>query len=539
MEHAQAVARAPTPGRKRFSRTAIGALCAAGFATAAGAADLNPGGDWQVRWDNTLKYSAGYRLDAPMAALISGAAKVNNDDGDRNFNQGLISNRADLLSEFDIQKDGVGLRLSAAAWYDTVYNSGTANASPATSNNVGSGAGQFASDTRRIAGRNIEMLDWFVFGKNQIGDATLSYRLGQHSLIWGTTLFFGMNGIAKGMAPIDLYKLSIPGAQAKETTIPVPQLSSSLQLRDDTSIEAYVQFKYRPTRLHPAGSYLSSTDMLGDGAESIFAGPLKLAYAGMVKGSLPNNFGLALNTRSELLDADLGLYAIRYNDTSTQVVTQAASRRYFLVVPNNVRAVGASISRLVGTANVGLEASMRFGQPLVARSGTVVLPAGAVASTWLADNVPYPTGRTMHLNLSSTMITGASPLWDGASLVGELSANHLNSVERNDIKVDTTLNKTSYGGRIVFTPTWYQVASGLDLSLPLNFARAFKGRSVIDTAFPFSGSPDHGGELIVGVTGVYLNKWSANLSFINYMGKAASQPLLDRDYLRFSLQASF
>jgi hypothetical protein len=331
------------------------------------------------------------------------------------------------------------------------------------------------------------MLDWFLFGRNQIGDATLSYRLGQHSLIWGTTLFFGMNGIAKGMAPIDLYKLSIPGTQAKETTIPVPQLSSTLQLTNDTSVEAYVQFKYRPTRLHPAGSYLSSTDMLGDGAESIFAGPLKLKYAGMVKGDLPNNFGFALNTRSDTLDADVGLYAIRYNDTSTQVVTQAASQRYFLAVPNNMRAIGASVSRLIGSANVGLEASMRFDQPLIAKQGTVVIPAGQSAA-WLVDNTPYPTGRTTHLNLSSTMIGGASSLWDGTSLVSELSANHLNSAQQNAAKVDTTLNKTSWGGRVIFTPTWYQVASGLDLSLPLNVGWSFKGRSVIDTAFPFSGS---------------------------------------------------
>lgn len=524
---------------KRGALAAAAALAGAlALAGPAGATDLNPGGQWQIRWDNTLKYSAGYRLSAPMSELTTGAAKVNNDDGDRNFHKGLISNRADLLSEFDVQKDGFGLRLSAAAWYDGVYNRATANGSAATSNNVNSPFNQFAADTRRIGGNNAEMLDWFVFGKNSLGDATLSYRLGQHSLIWGTTLFFGMNGIAKGMAPIDLYKLSIPGAQAKETTIPVPQLSTTLQLTNDSSVEAYVQMKYRPTRLHPAGSYLSSTDFLGDGAESIFAGPLKLKYAGMVKGDLPTNFGLAFNTRSELLDADLGLYAIRYNDTSTQVVTQASTGRYYLAVPNNVRAFGASVSRLVGIANLGLEASVRAGQPLVARSGTVSIPAGST-SAWLLDNVPYPTGRTSHLNLSSTMITGATGIWSGASLVGELSANHLNSVERNAAKVDTTLNKTSYGGRVVFTPTWYQVASGLDLSLPLNVGWAFKGRSVVDTAFPFSGSPDHGGEFIAGLTGVYLNKWTANLSVINYRGKASSQALLDRDYARFSVQASF
>ena len=28
----------------------------------AAAMDLNPGGEWQVRWDNTIKYSSGYRL---------------------------------------------------------------------------------------------------------------------------------------------------------------------------------------------------------------------------------------------------------------------------------------------------------------------------------------------------------------------------------------------------------------------------------------------------------------------------------------------
>lgn len=530
-------ATAPQPKRKALARiaTLAGTLALGG---AGHAADLNPGGAWQIRWDNTIKYSAGYRLNAPDSALVAGAAKVNNDDGDRNFDKGLVSNRADLLTEFDMQKDGFGLRLSAAAWYDGVYNTANDHASPATSNNVRVPYDAFTGDTRRIAGRNAEMLDWFVFGTSALGDATLSYRLGQHSLVWGTSLFFGMNGLAKGMAPIDLYKLSIPGTQAKETTIPVPQLSGTLQLTDDTSVEAYYQFKYRPTRLHPAGSYLSATDFLGAGAESLYAGPLKLAFAGMVKGELPNNFGVALNTRSSTLDADLGFYALRYNDASTQVVTQATTRSYYLAVPNNVRAVGASVSRLVGTANVGLEASMRFGQPLVARSGSVVLPAG-VTSAWLADNVPFPTGRTTHLNLSGTMVAGASALWNGASLVGELSANHLNSVERNDARVDTTLNKTSFGTRVIFTPTWYQVAPGLDLSVPLNVGWSFKGRSVIDTAFPFSGSPDHGGELVVGVTGVYLNRWNANLSFINYKGKAASQPLLDRDYLRFSLQASF
>lgn len=140
-----------TSAAPRHALTVLAAMLVA-IGAPVGAADLNPGGEWQIRWDNTIKYSAGYRTDSPSAALISGAAKVNNDDGDRNFSKGLISNRADLLSEFDVQKDGFGLRLSAAAWYDTVYNSGTSNTSKATSNNVSAPYNAFSPTRGASAG---------------------------------------------------------------------------------------------------------------------------------------------------------------------------------------------------------------------------------------------------------------------------------------------------------------------------------------------------------------------------------------------------
>lgn len=558
--------RKPACNGNRHARRATALLIAAGVTLFAGpvlALDLNPDGDWQTRWDNTVRYSAGYRLKAPSDALINPVSeKANSDDGDRSFDRGLVSNRVDLLSEFDIQKDGYGLRLSGAAWYDDVYNRRNDHDSAISANRASVDYNEFTSGTRDVAGRRAEMLDWFVFGHNDIGDAQLSYRLGQHSLIWGTSMFFGMNGIAKGMAPIDVYKLSIPGTQAKETTIPVPQLSSTLQLTNDTSIEAYVQFKYRATRLHPSGSYLSSTDMLGDGAERMYIGkptanrcgnpavPIGqrfnncyLNYAGTDEGEQHNNFGFALNTRSEWLDADLGFYAINYRDTSTIIQTNtsgAAAGTYKLIVPTEpVRAYGMSVARLIGGANIGLEVSVRENQPLAAKEGSVT---GA--------DPDYVTGSTEHVNLSWTLIGGKSVLWDGYSLVGEYAANHVRSVDdvRTSVagryavgteKVNDEKNTRSSGMRVIFTPTWYQVASGLDVSLPVNVGWAFQGNSMIDTSFPFGGSPDRAGELILGVNTVYLNKWIATLSWINYLGPADSQPLADRDYLRFSMQTSF
>ena len=68
---------------------------------------------------------------------------------------------------------------------------------------------------------------------------------------------------------------------------------------------------------------------------------------------------------------------------------------------------------------------------------------------------------------------------------------------------------------------------------------SFKGNSMIDTAFPFAGSPNKGGDLVLGISGVYLSKWTANLSYVRYLGKIDTQAMLDRDYIRFSLQTSF
>jgi hypothetical protein len=545
-----------TSGQLR--RAKLGVLIVAAFASQfALAGDLNPGGAWAVRWDNTVRYSAAQRIDDPQPSLLT----PNTDDGDRSLQKGLVSNRFDLLSEFDVQKDGFGLRVSGAAWYDTVYNRSNDHDSPLTANKATVAYNEFTPGTRTTAGRKAELLDLFVFGQNEIGGKTLSYRIGQHSLIWGTSLFFGMNGIAKGMSPTDVYKLSIPGTQAKETTIPVPRVSATLQLTDDTSVEAYVQTKYRETRLHPAGSYLSSTDMLGDGAERFFIGDPALngrqcgstavspaqRFANCYLNNLglsdaPNtkDVGFALNTRSELLKADLGFYALHYRDSSQYIETNTTAGTYRLMVPKKlVTALGASISRLVGDANVGLEMSVRDKQQLSAKEG-VISPADS----------SYVTGRTAHMNLSMTQVMGPAAFWGGSSLVGELAANHVMSIDDihttvpgrlpvGTAKVNLDRNKTSYGMRVIWTPTFYQVMSGLDLSVPVNVGWAFKGKSMIDNAFPFGGSPDKGGEVILGLSGVYLTKWIGTVSAIRYVGKPDTQGVLDRDYLRFSLQTSF
>ena len=46
------------------------------------------------------------------------------DDGDRNFsNSSLVTNRLDVLSEFDlVWRKKYGFRVSGAVWFDAAYN---------------------------------------------------------------------------------------------------------------------------------------------------------------------------------------------------------------------------------------------------------------------------------------------------------------------------------------------------------------------------------------------------------------------------------
>ena len=60
--------------------------------------DVHP--DLEMRWDNTFRYNLGGRAQSQNPAILGAP---NNDDGDRNFSNGsLVTNRLDILSEFDV-----------------------------------------------------------------------------------------------------------------------------------------------------------------------------------------------------------------------------------------------------------------------------------------------------------------------------------------------------------------------------------------------------------------------------------------------------
>ncbi|MES2258044.1 MAG: DUF1302 domain-containing protein [Pseudomonadota bacterium] len=539
------------------------AVAAAMLASQAMAAEIDTGiPDLKVIWDNTVKYSNMTRLHAPSPGLsrtmtgpagIIGANNLNQDDGDNNFGKGIVSNRVDLFSELDISSGNFGARASAAAWYDSAYNRATDNAT-ASSNHVP--ASQFPDQTRALMGRKAELLDAFVSGRFVLGEAPVSVRLGRHTLLWGESLFFGGNAIAGGQAPLDLVKaISVPNSQTKEILRPTGKLSAQVQLSSEIAVSAYVNYDWEKTRLVPVGAYLSASDGLGPGAERISAGPIGvLTREHDLDARNGGQGGVQLRWRAEAIDTDFGFYAIRYNATGPSNLLQTLSGRppalkavsYRWVYAEGIRALGASFAKSLGDWSLAGETSVRSNAPL-SSSGQAVIPAIGVGVNYdNRDNPGYAVGKTAHAQFSWLASLSPNMIATESSFLGEIAWNRRLSVTLNAQMLNPNADRDATAMRMVFAPTYRQVSNGLDLSPSIGAGYAWGKSSALGPSF----GVNKGGDVNLGLSAVYLGKWTAAVNFVHYVGKEGppldnnanaqfTQALRDRDFLTASIRTTF
>lgn len=549
----------------RHVRTAIGILLgvgAMGSVYAVGIETDNP--DIKMSWDNTFKYSAGWRVrdvDASVADNSIGP-QANTNDGDLNFkNGGMISNRLDWLSEFDLRyKNTYGLRISGAAWYDDVYSHGNDNAGAlggALVNSTSASYNQFTDATRNLHGRKAEFRDAFVYGNFAPGDMNVNVKGGQFTQLYGETLFFGYNGIAAAQTPLDLVRaLSVPNSQFKEIAMPVKQLSTQIQISPQLSVGAYYQLEWKKNSLPAAGSYFSFADFADAGGESLILGPGAAVRRGEdMKASDSGQGGAQVKFKSG--DTEFGFYAAQFHDKMPQFYVRPGVNAgggfigdYVLVYGEKIKTYGASFSTLVGETNVAGELSVRNNMPMVGRGITAVLPGNTTANG--GDNPAYPVGDSLHLNMSAISVLGASPLWHGASFIGELAYNQRLTITKNADQLDPLATESASAIQLVFQPEYFQVMPGLDLQVPIGLAYGISGRSSVAGAASLMAS-EGGGNLSIGIKGDYKKTWQTSLNFTHYFGPSGAVikygtavPELsyqnfhgDRDFISLSIQRTF
>lgn len=293
--------------------------------------------------DTTLSYGQLWRVQGQSR----GNDDVNVNDGNRNFDTGLVSEVFKITSDLEMNYQNYGLFVRGTAFYDTQimdkrndYYSGSRTAQPSqnTPNDD-----SFTRDTRHSAGRDAQILDAYIYGNWDVAEHPLSARLGRQVFNWGEGLFY--RGGVNTSNPVDGARFRLPGAELKEVLIPVEAVSFNIGLTDNLSMETFYQFKWKETAIDPVGSYFAETDLFAEGGSTAYARqpdliPLAGLYSGLTSAGLlrggrnvdangyikaasigsdigardDGQFGIALRYIAEELNAtEFGFYFVNYH----------------------------------------------------------------------------------------------------------------------------------------------------------------------------------------------------------------------------------
>jgi hypothetical protein len=504
------------------------------------------GNDLEVNLNTTVEYSNIFRVNSPSKVLTS---DINANDGDLDFQHGLVDNTFDVLPVFDMKYGNYGVHVSGNFYLDTPYLGTSQNDSPSTYNPYSVAKNtDFTSATRNVNGENAQLLDAFAYGSQYFGangQQSVTVKVGRQTLLWGQSLYFPTNGIAGGQAPIDVITAdNIPNAQAQAVFLPVGQAVVTYAPNQDLNFQVYYQFQWEQDLLQGVGSYFSTTDILDKGGERIIGAP-GAAYLYRAKDQSPpssnGQFGAAV--QGNLGQFDLGLYALRYDAKAPEGVYLGPSSiagpaspsnvaSYWLVYPRDIQLYGGSFSTTIWNANVAGEISGRRNMPLVSVASPFTQYPGSANAGAL-----YPVGSTYAAQLSVIYVSAGLPLDPGGvTVTGELAMNHVLSVTANQAALEPGRDNTAAAFEAVVSPTYDNVLPSLDLQFPVGLKYNFLGKSQIDSTMN-NGT----GFVNVGVDATYRVTWTAALTYQDYFGKPdpVLNPLADRGYVTFSIQHTF
>ncbi len=245
--------------------------------------------------DTTVSYGQLWR--------VQGQDKNNNDintnDGNRNFDTGLVSEVYKITSDLEATYKNYGVFVRGTAFYDTQImdkrNDYLSQNNPSQPSQNYPNDSSFTHDTRHKAGRDAQILDAYIYGNWDVADLPVTARLGNQVFNWGEGLFY--RGGVNTTNPVDAAKFRLPGSELKEVLVPVEALSFNVGLSDNLSMETFYQFNWKESAIDPVGTYFSETDLFAEGGNTAyttntnFTNPAlvgaynNLVTAGLLKGN--------------------------------------------------------------------------------------------------------------------------------------------------------------------------------------------------------------------------------------------------------------
>ena len=209
---------------------------------------------------------------------------------------------------------------------------------------------------------------------------------------------------------------------------------------------------------------------------------------------------------------------------------------------DNIHIYGVTLAKEIGGISWAGEFSYRQNMPLQSKLVTVLPPAlaalpanaGSIATTAVpSSGTPGALGDTYHGLINGINIFPKTALFDTATLQGELTWMQWAKVTQNPavfkggssyVNPDgsTPIDKVSrnfVGLAINFTPTWFQVFPGVDLSAPLTWAQGLSGNAAV----ALGGNKD-AGNWSAGVAADIYQKYKVQLSYNGFYGNYSTTP---------------
>ncbi len=555
-------------------------------------------------WDTTVSYGIRSRVENRDQRIIGtanggSAHSVNADDGNLNYDTGIVSNAVKITSEIELNARNIGGFIRGTAFYDYENMEGDRQKAPLT------------PQAEDLVGRDAELLDAYLWTGFDLGTRPAEARIGNQLLSWGESTFI-QNSI-NTINPVNVSKLRVPGAELREALTPVPLITAALTISDNTDFEFFYQLRWKETVIDPPGSYFSTNDFVGEGGERVMLG------FGAIPDTVPpssgavvprranreadngGQFGIAARTLvPKWNDTELGFYFINYHSRLPVInartgsaaaaagvdpngLTYAETAGYYISYPDDIRLFGVSFNTSVGQTGVALqgEISHRRNVPLQIDDVELLFAALGAQDNLSPGNTPaaplaafnqlglisFDTDIPGHIErnvtqfqVTATKVFGPSLGADQATLVGEAGVTHVHDMPNKDTlrlngpgtfvsgneplagfhfgvfeTAEHFADATSWGYRILGRLSFNNAFASINLHARAAWLHDVDGIS-----------PGPGGNFLegrkaaaVGLEGTYQNAWSADISYTRYTGAGRYNLINDRDFVASTIKYSF
>jgi hypothetical protein len=259
-------------------------------------------GNVEGLFDLTAAYGIGIRVEdvnEDLVAIANGGTRnsANNDDGDLNYERGIVSNAVRLNADLTLAWRQFGYYVRGYAQYDH-ENAEVERARTPLSN-----------EAQDMLGSDAGLLDHYISLNITPGGMPMVFRLGDQVINWGESTFV-RDGIDI-INPVDLSTLNQPVVPLRDSLIPLGMLWGAVGITEHVSVEGFYQYEWQPVGLPQVGSYFSGQDLFGsDGVNVAMLGAGQFSDLGT---DLDTAFGLPAGTLG--FDADfMKLPGLRIDD---------------------------------------------------------------------------------------------------------------------------------------------------------------------------------------------------------------------------------